>query len=289
MPTAFDPFPPPNARALLALPDDPNDLIRHYTFSEPRPLGHPSSIAGAGQPLGVSAVHLCYMRLSGRDSGRRGEQPFAPLLSLVATFSSEFRRKEKLDHLTAQRDQTRREQPGSNSRPVFRLPVNSPCGTNGLAVPRTWDETHRMADRQGGVVLGRHACQESPPPIDPALPPIDVIERICAEAITHASRRIYASLTGGLDARSISDNSMRLLKSAERSAKVSTASSGSASPPGAPQRPSNLLEHIRAGSKVMEALTLSGRNRNVRSTRKPTPEAGTRSVVRWTAPARPRA
>jgi TnpA family transposase len=68
--------------SLLASPRDPNDLIRHYTLTEPD-LSVIRQRRGAANQLGF-AVHLCYMRYPGVILGA-AEQPFAPLLSLVAT------------------------------------------------------------------------------------------------------------------------------------------------------------------------------------------------------------
>jgi hypothetical protein len=83
------------------------------------------------------------------------------------------------------------------------------------------------------------------------LPPIDVIERICAEAITHASRRIYASLTGALTPEH--QRQLDALLNLRAASKVSTLV-WLRQPPGAPNA-KHLLEHIER-LKVMEALTL---------------------------------
>ena len=66
---------------LLAPPDDPDDLIRHYTLSE-SDLSVIRQRRGAANRLGF-AVQLCYMRHPGVSLGA-GERPFAPLLGLVA-------------------------------------------------------------------------------------------------------------------------------------------------------------------------------------------------------------
>ena len=80
--TAFDPFRRRTSGPAGGCPDDPNDLIRHYTFSGPD-LSVIRQHRGAANRLRF-AVHLCYMRYPGVILGA-GEQPFAPLLSLVAT------------------------------------------------------------------------------------------------------------------------------------------------------------------------------------------------------------
>ena len=68
--------------SLLAPPNEPNELIRHYTLSE-SDLSVIRQCRGAANRLGFG-VQLCYMRYPGIILGAN-EQPFAPLLSLVAT------------------------------------------------------------------------------------------------------------------------------------------------------------------------------------------------------------
>jgi hypothetical protein len=67
---------------LLATPDDPKELICHYTLSE-SDLSIIRQCRGAANRLGF-AVQLCYMRYPGVILGA-DDQPFAPLVSLVAT------------------------------------------------------------------------------------------------------------------------------------------------------------------------------------------------------------
>lgn len=67
--------------SLLAPPDDPDVLIRHYTLSE-TDLSVIRQRRGAANRLGF-AVLLCYMRYPGVILGA-GERPFTPLLDLVA-------------------------------------------------------------------------------------------------------------------------------------------------------------------------------------------------------------
>ena len=67
---------------LFALPDNQDDLIRHYTFSE-SDLSIIRQHRGMANRLGF-AVQLCYMRYPGRILDA-GEAPFPPLLRLVGT------------------------------------------------------------------------------------------------------------------------------------------------------------------------------------------------------------
>ncbi len=68
--------------SLLALPDSKDDLIRHYSFSD-ADLTLIGQRRGSANRLGF-AVQLCYMRYPGVTLAV-DEEPFAPLLRLVAT------------------------------------------------------------------------------------------------------------------------------------------------------------------------------------------------------------
>jgi len=68
--------------SLLTLPDTKEELIRHYTFNETE-LSIIQKHRGLANRLGF-AVQLCYMRYPGLILGAE-EEPFAPLLHIVAT------------------------------------------------------------------------------------------------------------------------------------------------------------------------------------------------------------
>ena len=65
-----------------SLPDNPDDLIRLYTFSDPD-LALIHQHRGAANRLGF-AIQLCCLRYPGVVLGAQ-EAPFPPLLRLVAT------------------------------------------------------------------------------------------------------------------------------------------------------------------------------------------------------------
>ena len=65
---------------LLVLPDNQDDLIRHYTFSE-TDLSIIKQRRGIANQLGF-AVQLCYMRYPGIALSI-GKEPAAPLLRLI--------------------------------------------------------------------------------------------------------------------------------------------------------------------------------------------------------------
>jgi hypothetical protein len=173
--------------SLLTLSNTKDELIRHYSFSE-SDLALINQRRGPANRLGF-AVQLCYMRYPGIMLGV-GEEPFLPLLRIVAA-----QLKVPVEHWNnyGQCEQTRREhllelqtifgfQP-STTKNHYRLAVDS---LNELA----W-----QTDK--GIVLVT-SLVESLRQRNVLLPTLDVIERICAEAITHANRRIYAELTDSL-------------------------------------------------------------------------------------------
>lgn len=76
--------------SLFTLPNSQEELIRHYTFNE-TDLSIIRQHRGSANRLGF-AVQLCYMRHPGIMLGACDE-PFAPLLRMVAARSSRYRSK----------------------------------------------------------------------------------------------------------------------------------------------------------------------------------------------------
>jgi TnpA family transposase len=237
--------------SLLAPPDNQNDLIRHYTFSE----SDPSVIhrhRGAANRLGF-AVQLCYMRYPGVILGAE-ERPFSPLLHLVA---AQLKASPDSWAEYAQRDQTRREhlvelQAIFGFRP-FTMQHHRPAlhGLDDLA----WQTDKGIV--LAGALIGSLRRQLI------LLPSINVIERICAEAITRATRRIHGSSTEALsqEHRRQLDALLNLREDTKASTLVWLRQS-----PGAPNA-KHLLEHIDR-LKVMESLMLPvGTERQVHQNR----------------------
>jgi TnpA family transposase len=164
---------------LLAVPDAKDDLIRHYTLSD-------SDIAiirqhrGAANLLGF-AVQLCYMRYPGVIIGVN-EIPAAPLLRFVA---SQLKMPVEAWTDYGQREQTRREHLVELQK-AFGFKIFRTLSHYRLAA-RILDELAWQTDK--GMLLatelGNGLRRERV-----LLPAVDVIERICAEAITQANRRI---------------------------------------------------------------------------------------------------
>lgn len=174
--------------SLLALPDTKDDLIRYYTFSN-TDLSIIHQRRGQANRLGF-AVQLCYMRYPGVMLGI-DDKPLAPLLRMVA---AQLNVPVEAWDEYGQRAETRRE---------HLLELQSIFGFQSFTMRhyrpavRSLDELAWQTDK--GVVLASSLieCLRRQYVLIPSL---QVIERICAEAVTRATRRIYAALTNALTA-----------------------------------------------------------------------------------------
>ena len=171
---------------LLVPPDNKEDLIRHYSFSE-SDLSIIRQHRGAANRIGF-AVQLCYMRYPGIILGT-DEIPHPVLLKFVAGQLNvpTDRWKEY-----GKRFQTRREHL-VELQTVFKFKT---FGTEYYqAAVEILTDIAWQTDK--GIVLAealmRHLRGQSI-----LLPSINVVERICAEAITKSTRRIYTALTENL-------------------------------------------------------------------------------------------
>ncbi len=168
---------------LFALPDSQDDLIRHYTFND-HDLALIRQRRGDVNRLGF-AVQLSLLRYPGQGLGVDGDVP-EPVLRWIA-------RQLRIDAACwpryAERQETRREH-------LIELRTHLGLSPFGLGqfrnAVRALTELALQTDK--GVVLAGHALDvlRRGYVIVPAL---DVIERICAEAVTRANRRIHAALT----------------------------------------------------------------------------------------------
>ena len=168
---------------LLVPPDSKEDLIQHYFFSE-SDLTIIRQHRGAANRIGF-AVQLCYMRYPGIILGT-DEIPHTALLKFVARQLNESTDKWKE---YGQRFQTRREHL-VELQTVFKFKT---FGTEDYPVAVESLESIAWQTDKGIVLveaLMRYLRGQSI-----LLPTINVIERICAEAITKSTRRIYAALT----------------------------------------------------------------------------------------------
>jgi hypothetical protein len=172
--------------SLLALPDNRDDLIRRYTLSQ-SDLSIIRQRRGAANRLGV-AVQLSYLRYPGVVLGV-DQAPFPPLLHLIAG-----QLKIPVEHWAeyGDRAQTRREHL-VELQTIFGFEPFT-AAHRSLAVQELTD-TAMQTDK--GVVLATSLIEKLRGR-SVLLPRLNAIERVCAEAITRANRRIYKQLTDGL-------------------------------------------------------------------------------------------
>ncbi len=172
--------------SLLALPGSRDDLIRRYTLSE-SDLSVIRQRRGAANRLGF-AVQLCYLRFPGVVLGV-DQVPFPPLLHLAAG-----QLKIPVEHWAeyGTRAQTRREHLVELQTAFGFEPFTT--GHHKLAVQELI-ETAMQTDK--GIVLANQLVEKLRQRAI-LLPRLNAIERVCAEAITRANRRIYKQLTDGL-------------------------------------------------------------------------------------------
>jgi hypothetical protein len=172
--------------SLLALPDNRDDLIRRYTLSQ-SDLSVIRQRRGSANRLGF-AVQLSYLRYPGVVLGV-DELPFPPLLHLIAG-----QLKIPVGHWAeyGDRAQTRREHL-VELQTIFGF-ASFTTAHHKLAVQEL-TETAMQTDK--GVVLAT-ALIDKLRERAILLPRLNAIERVCAEAVTRANRRIYNQLTDGL-------------------------------------------------------------------------------------------
>ena len=169
--------------SLLVLPDTPDELIRYYTFSE-SDLSIIRRHRGSANRLGF-AVQLCYMRYPGVTLAV-DDEPYPPLLRMVAT-QLKVPPESWADY--SQRAETRRE---------HLLELQSVFGFQPFTTRHYRPSVHSLDElawqTDKGIVLAS-VLVEGLRRQSVLLPSPGVIDRICAEAITRANRRIYAALT----------------------------------------------------------------------------------------------
>ena len=172
---------------LLTLPDTKDELIRHYSFNE-SDLALIRQRRGHANRLGF-AVQLCYMRYPGLMLGV-DDKPFMPLLRIVA---AQLKVPVESWNDYGQREQTRRE---------HLLELQSVFGFQPFTTINHYRSAvhslKELAWQTGKGIVLAVSLVENLRQKSILLPTLDVIERICAEAITQANRRIYAALTDRL-------------------------------------------------------------------------------------------
>ncbi len=225
--------------ALLAFPIEKSELIRLYTFSE-QDLSVIKQRRGDANRLGF-AVLLCALRYPGQALSA-GERPPSSFLTMVAR---QLGIDETIWDQYGEREETRREHL-SELRAFLGL---TPFGLRQFHQFARWlAELAMQTDK--GVVLATALVQELRRE-KVVLPPLNVIERICALAITRANRKICLTL-----AETLNDGHRVLLEGLLRQPTGSTSSTLAwlRQTPGAPSA-KHLLEHLQR-LKTIEALDL---------------------------------
>ena len=225
--------------ALLAFPIEKSELIRLYTFSE-QDLSVIKQRRGDANRLGF-AVLLCALRYPGQALSA-GERPPSSFLTIVAR---QLGIDETIWDQYGEREETRREHL-SELRAFLGL---TPFGLRQFHQFARWlAELAMQTDK--GVVLATALVQELRRE-KVVLPPLNVIERICALAITRANRKICLTL-----AETLNDGHRVLLEGLLRQPTGSTSSTLAwlRQTPGLPSA-KHLLEHLQR-LKTIEALDL---------------------------------
>jgi TnpA family transposase len=177
---------PAERAGLLAFPTTDDELIRQYAFSEPD-LAAIHQRRGNHNRLGF-AVQLCYLRHPGFALSIDAEPP-APLLALVG-------RQLRIDPAVwpqyAQRPETRRE---------HLTELQAWLNLTPFAIAHDRRFVHQLAElaqqTDRGIVLA-DALVEMMRQQRIILPAVDVIERLCSEALTRGTRQVYEALTAPL-------------------------------------------------------------------------------------------
>ena len=238
--------------SLLALPDNNDDLIRYYTFNE-QDISIILQHRGAENRLGF-AIQLCYMRYPGIMLGIE-ESPFPPLLYYV---SSQLNINPDVWGEYGQRPQTRRE----HLRELQMLFGFKPFSTKEhyQKAVDSLGEISRQTDK--GIILANALIGDLRDQ-SILLPPITVIERICAEAITRSERQLYKLFTEPLSEEQY--RQLDQILNVRENSNISTLTWLRQSP-GAPT-PKHLLEHIERLKALKKLALPNGIERQVHQNR----------------------
>jgi len=174
---------PAERTGLLAFPTTDDELIQHYTFAEPD-LSVIRQRRGSHNRLGF-AVQLCYLRYPGFALPTDAEPP-AFLLNIV---SRQLRIEPDVWPQYAQRPETRRE---------HLLELQAWLKLTPFAVADYRRFVHQLAElaqqTDRGIVLAE-ALVELLRQQRIILPTVDVIERVCSEALTRGTRQVYEGVS----------------------------------------------------------------------------------------------
>ena len=172
--------------ALLGLPSTDEELVRHYTFSEPD-LSAIRQRRGDHNRLGF-AVQLCYLRHPGFALPTEAEPP----RSLLRVVGHQLGIEPDTWPQYAQRPETRREHLSELQAWLGLAPF---AAADHRRLVRQLAELAKQTDR--GIVLAE-AMVGLLRQQHIILPALDVIERVCSEALVLGTRRFYEALTAPL-------------------------------------------------------------------------------------------
>jgi TnpA family transposase len=227
---------PAERAGLLAFPTTDDALIRHYTFSEPE-LSVIRQRRGDHNRLGF-AVQLCYLRYPG-FALPPDAKPLASLLSLV---SQQLRIAPDVWPQYAQRPETRRE---------HLAEVQTWLNLTPFAFADYQRFVHQLAElaqqTDRGIVLAE-ALVEMLRQQRIILPALEVIERVCSEALTRGTRQVYEALVAPLSAqhRHALDGLLTIREGTKGSGLIWLRQ-----PPG-PPKPRHVLAHLERLKNVRE-------------------------------------
>ena len=242
---------PAERELLFAFPATDEELIRYYTFNE-TDLSIIRQRRGSQNRLGF-AVQLCYLRYPGVALPTGFEPPTA----LLAFVARQLRVDPEVWPQYAQREETRREHLAELQAWLNLTPFD-------LSHYRSF--VHQLAalaqQTDRGIVLAT-AFVEAARRQHLIMPAVEVIERVCAEALTRGTRHVYAALTTPLS------DPLRCALDTVLTAREGTQTSGLAwlrQPPGTPNA-KHVLMHIERLKAIRDLGLPDGLERAVHQNR----------------------
>ena len=172
---------------LLALPDNQDDLIRYYTLNE-QDLSIIKQHRGASNQFGF-AIQLCYLRYPGTILGFKKEPPIYLLNYIAEQLNTTVNDWDQYAH----RDQTRRDH-ANELQLIFGFQSFTLKHYTGAL--KELDALARQTDK--AIILAKFLLQ-SLRQQSILLPTINVIERLCSQAITQAKQKTYKLLIAELN------------------------------------------------------------------------------------------
>jgi len=237
--------------SLIAIPESEEELIRHYTLIE-TDLSIIRQHRGAANRLGF-AVQLCYLRFPGILLGPKE----IPSNAVVEIISQQLKVSANLWEQFGLREQTRRE---------YLLELQNIFGYELFTIRHYQDQVQTLSaialQTDKGIVLATQLVEYLRAKLI-ILPTINVIERMCSEALTVATRHIYATLCDPLSKQQYQQLDALLLRKPE--GKLTWLAWLRLSP--AKQNSKYMLEHIERLKMLQEIKLTVGIERTLHQNR----------------------